>query len=183
MQLNYRRLFIGIPLSPALKKRLRREFEVWPEEATLPTREDNLHVLLFHLGFILEDNIYDISEKIRLVTEGIAAFDIAFTEIEGVESEEDPKMIHLSGEPSEELRILRQELEKVFTNLTHDKKTFRPHVTLAKLKRAKWALLAPRPTIHKTVNFVEPVEEVVLYESLILDGKRTYEAIDHFPLA
>lgn len=183
MQLNYRRLFIGLPLSPALKKRLRREMERWPEEATLPTRETNLHVTVFYLGFILEDDIYDISQKIAAVTEGMPSFDLAFSRIEGIESEEDPKMIWLSGEPSDELRVLRQELERVFTNFTHDKKAFRPHVTLAKLKRARWAALPKKPIIQKDVNFVEPVEEVVLYESLIIDGKRTYEPIDTFPLS
>ncbi len=45
---QYRRLFLGVPLSHPLAKRLEREISVWPEEVTLPTRRENLHLLLHH---------------------------------------------------------------------------------------------------------------------------------------
>ena len=47
-----RRLFVGIPLSPQLKKRLVRESERFPKEAVLLTRPENLHVTVFFLGFV-----------------------------------------------------------------------------------------------------------------------------------
>ncbi len=183
MQPKYRRLFIGLPLSNQLKKRLSREEAIWPEIATLPTRSENLQVTLMHLGFLLEDDIFEVAEKIRLAVSDIPAFDIYFEKIELFESPENPKMIYLTGQGNEELLDLHRALEAAFTNKTHDARSFRPHVVLAKLKKAKWLALSPTPKVEKVVNLGESIDEVVLYESLSIDGKRTYEPIDTFPLS
>ncbi|MCW1888763.1 MAG: 2'-5' RNA ligase family protein, partial [Candidatus Moranbacteria bacterium] len=111
MQPKYRRLFIGLPLSNQLKKRLAREEAIWPEIATLPTRSENLSVNLMHLGFLLEDDIFEVSEKIRLAVANIPTFDIYFEKIELFESPENPKMIYLTGQGSEELLDLHRALE------------------------------------------------------------------------
>jgi 2'-5' RNA ligase len=182
MQPRYRRLFIGIPVSPHLRKRLLDEVSKWPELATLPTRTENLHILLHHLGFLLEDDIFEVTEKITEAIKDIQAFDIALDQITLVESSDNPKEIWLSGGESVELRTLKQVITDAFTNKTHELQTFSPHVILAKIKKSKWLQLDPAPEVERVVNFIEPVDEVVLYESLALDGKRTYEAIDTFPL-
>jgi 2'-5' RNA ligase len=182
MQPRYRRLFIGLPLSEQLRKRIGREIPLWPEIATLPTRSENLHVPLMHLGFLLEDDIFDVTEKIRLAVAEVPSFDLYFDTIELFEDSANPKMIYLSGQECEELLSLHQALEDVFTNKTHDAKSFRPHVVLAKIKKAKWLALEPNPAIDKKVNLGESINEVVLFESLTIDGKRTYEAIATFPL-
>ena len=182
MQPRYRRLFIGIPVSPLLRKRLARDVSLWPEEVTLPTHNENLHILLHHLGFLLEDDIFDVTEKITDAVKDIPAFDIALDQISLVESAENPKEIWLRGGDSEELLALKQAITDTFTNKTHELQTFSPHVILAKIKKNKWLKLDPAPKVEREVNFIEPVDEVVLYESLSLDGKRAYEAIATFPL-
>ena len=91
-------------------------------------------------------------------------------------------MAWLTGEASEKLKTLRENVEKAFDAFITEKKAYRPHVTIAKFKRAKWAALPERPVIGKEVNFVEPIDSIVLYESTVLDGKRRYEPIDTFPL-
>lgn len=182
MQPKYRRLFIGLPLSSQLKKRIGREEATWPEVATLPTRSENLQVTLMYLGFLLEEDIFDVTEKIRLAIAEVPSFDIYFEKIELFESPENPKMIYLTGKECDELLSLHQALEGAFTNKTHDAKSFRPHVTLAKIKKAKWLALTPQPVIDKEVNLGESIDEVVLFESLTLEGKRTYEPIASFPL-
>ena len=182
MQPQYRRLFIGIPLSHPLTKRLGREASQWPEEATLVTRGENLHLLLHHFGFILEEDIYSVSEKLREALGDKEAFDIHFDTIMLHESEENPKEIWLSGGESEELLDLKKTIDTLFTHKTHELRSFRPHVILAKLKKNRWLKLTPAPQIAKEVNFAEPVDKGVLYESLTIDGKRTYEAVDTFPL-
>ncbi|TXI33769.1 MAG: RNA 2',3'-cyclic phosphodiesterase, partial [Candidatus Moraniibacteriota bacterium] len=52
-----RRLFVGLPLSRELKKRLVREMDAFPKEASLLTREENLHVTVFFLGFVHEGEV------------------------------------------------------------------------------------------------------------------------------
>lgn len=182
MQPHYRRLFIGISLSHPLAKRLEREVLVWPEEVTLPTRKENLHILLHHFGFLLEEDIFEVSEKIRTALEGVEAFDVHLDTMTLHESPENPKEIWLTGPHSEDLLKLKQNLNEAFTNKTHELKTYSPHVILAKLKKNRWLKLEPIPVVEKSVNFVEPVNEIVLYESLMIDGKRAYEAVDTFLL-
>lgn len=177
-----RRLFVGIPLSPELRKRLRREMADWPDEAVLRTAEDNLHVTLMFLGFVHEEDVPEMCAKVGEVCQDIAAFDLSFTGIRLLDNDENPKMIWLTGEPSEELKTLREELEKEFSAFVTEKKAYRPHVTLAKIKKPKWLALAEKPVLRESVHLVEPVDTVAVFESLSIDGKRRYEQIDTFGL-
>ncbi|MEI9966970.1 MAG: RNA 2',3'-cyclic phosphodiesterase [Candidatus Moraniibacteriota bacterium] len=182
--MNYakRRLFIGIPLSDALRKRLARGASAFEGEAFLPVRPENYHVTLLFLGFVSEEEMYTVSQKIETALEGISSFDLSFDRIQAVDDPADPKMIWLSGEPNDALRMLREALEKAFGTFVAEKKSFRPHVTLAKIKRSKWRAHPPTENLEQTVHFVEPVESVALFESTVIDDKRSYEIIDSFPL-
>ncbi len=177
-----RRLFVGIPLSPELRKRLKREMTSWPKEAVLQTAEENLHITLLFLGFIQEGNVPYICARAGEACREIRSFELLFTSFQLLESDEHPKMIWLSGEPSEELKRLREALEKAFSSFIVEKKVYRPHVTLAKIKKTKWSTLRKKPVLREAVRFVEPVDTVSVFESLVIDGKRRYEPIDTFPL-
>lgn len=178
-----RRLFIGIPLSPELKKRLRREMAPWPKEAVLQTAEDNLHVTLLFLGFVHEEDVPKMCAIVGEVCKNLPAFELSFTSLRLLDDDEHPKMILLSGEPSEELKNVREAMEKAFSAFITEKKSYRPHVTLAKIKKQKWLALTNKPKLKDNVLFVEPVDAVCVFESLVIDGKRRYEPIDTFMLA
>lgn len=177
-----RRLFVGIPLSPALRKRLMREMQTWPEEAVLLTAEENLHVTLFFLGFVLDEQIGEVCAKVAEACRDIESFELSFNSMELMDDEEHPKMIWLAGEASDELRKLRESVEKAFSSFVAEKKAYRPHVTLAKIKKPKWLALPEKPKLKEKVLFIEPVDTVCVFESLSLDGKRRYEPIDTFAL-
>lgn len=177
-----RRLFVGIPLSPQLRKRLMREMQTWPEEAVLLTAEENLHVTLFFLGFVNEEQVPEVCAKVGEACEGMVSFELDFTGMKLLDDDEHPKMIWLTGEASEDLRQLREAMEKVFSSFVAEKKAYRPHVTLAKIKKPKWLKLAQKPKLKEQVSFVEPVDTVCVFESLSINGKRRYEPIDTFPL-
>ena len=180
MRYPRRKLFIGLPLSSALRKRLSREVGIWPKEAIIPTREENLHITLLFLGYVYEEQIPQVSEKLSLAVDGVEMFELSKMEL--MDSAENPKMIWLTGEPSEELRILREQIEKAFSTFVAEKKTYRPHITLAKVKKPKWIALEKKPVLKESLNFIESIDSVVLFESLDIDGKRHYEPIDTFPL-
>lgn len=177
-----RRLFVGIPLSAPLRKRLAQMAQVWPSEAVLVTAPENLHVTLFFLGFVREEDIAEVCRKVGEVCEATEAFELSFEGMTLVESEAAPKMIWLSGKASEPLRHLREAIEKAFSAFIIEKKSYRPHVTLAKIKKSKWLKLTHKPELSETVQFVEPVDTVAVFESLSLDGKRRYVEIDTFSL-
>jgi len=177
-----RRLFVGIPLSSPLRKRLMQEMETWPKEAVLRTMEENLHVTLFFLGFVQEEEVGEMCRRVGEVCQNVESFDLEFTGIKLMESEESPKMIGLTGEASDELRILLQKIEQAFSSFINEKKVYRPHITLAKIKKSKWLKLETKPVLKDKLSLMETVENIAVFESLSLDGKRRYEAIDTFPL-
>lgn len=177
-----RRLFVGIPLSKELKKRLVREMDAFPKEATLLTREENLHVTVFFLGFVHEEQVADVCARVGAVCADLESFELEFTGIKLMESAENPKMIWLEGNASEGLKRLREEVEKEFSSFVVEKKLYSPHVTLAKLKKQKWLALPEKPVLKEKLHLMEPVDTVCVFESLSLDGKRRYEPIDTFAL-
>jgi 2'-5' RNA ligase len=177
-----RRLFVGIPLTQALKKRLVREMAAFPKEAVLLTREENLHVTVFFLGFVHEEQVAEVCAKVGEACEDLHSFELEFTGLKLMESPENPKMIWLEGVASEGLKQLREEVEKTFASFITEKKSYRPHVTLAKIKKQKWLKLSEQPELKETLHLIEPVDTVCVFESLSLDGKRRYEPIDTFSL-
>lgn len=177
-----RRLFVGIPLSPELRKRLKREMLSWPKEAVLQTAEENLHVTLMFLGFVQEEDIPEMCATVGGACEEHQAFELSFTGMELQDSAENPKMIWLSGEASEELKKLRESLEKAFSTFVVEKKIYRPHVTLAKIKKSKWLTLEKKPILKEKLFLIESIDTIAVFESLTIDGKRRYEQIDTFHL-
>lgn len=173
---------MGIPLSAPLRKRLTQEMQTWPKEAILRTAEENLHVTVFFLGFIQEEHIGEICARVGEVCKDVESFELAFTGMKLLENEESPKMIWLTGEVNDALRILLEKIEKAFSSFVAEKKSYRPHITLAKIKKSKWLKLAEKPKLKESLSIIEPVDTLAVFESLTLDGKRRYEQIDTFPL-
>ena len=50
------------------------------------------------------------------------------------------------------------------------------------MKKARFQALDPKPTIEKDIRLVESVDTVVVYESIMEDGKRKYMPIESVPL-
>lgn len=156
--------------------------EAWPKEAVLFTAPENLQVTLFFLGFVREENVAEVCARVSSVCRDIESFELEFSGMKLMESEETPKMIWLTGEPSEALRLILESIEKEFSAFITEKKIYRPHVTLAKIKKSKWLKLVEKPVIKEKLFMVESIDTIAVFESLSLDGKRRYEQIDTFPL-
>ncbi|OGI14133.1 MAG: 2'-5' RNA ligase [Candidatus Moranbacteria bacterium RIFCSPHIGHO2_12_FULL_54_9] len=178
-----RRLFVGIPLSAPLRRRLTQEMEEWPKDAVFRTAQENLHVTLFFLGFVQEEQVPEVCAKVGEACRDTESFELIFNGMRyDVDDAEAPKMIWLAGEANDALKHLLETIEKAFSAFVAEKKVYRPHVTLAKIKKSKWLKLAEKPKLKETLSIVEPVETIAVFESLSLEGKRRYEQIDTFPL-
>lgn len=177
-----RRLFLGIPLSPALARRLEREmrvFEGWP---IIPTRKQNLHVTVLFLGFVAEENLPDIVTAVQAAVIGVEPFELRFERIGFYPDDLHPTAVFLSGEEQSTLLTLRQNLDRELGYLVPEKKSFRPHVTLGKIRRGRYEALTEKPNFTKEVNLVEPVSSIVLFESVSEEGKREYTPLEEFSL-
>lgn len=177
-----KRLFVGISISPPLLKRLSREQEVFGAWPIIPTRKENLHVTVLFLGFVAEENLGEILPSVEAAVQGVGAFELLFHRIGFFPDDTHPTAVFLFGEENEALLTLRQNLDRELGYLVPEKKSFRPHVTLGKIRRGKFEALTEKPTLEKPVHFVEPVSSVTLFESTSVDGKRVYIPIAEFPL-
>jgi 2'-5' RNA ligase len=182
--MNEHKLFFGIPLSGRLRKRLAQDAKEWEKYPIFLTRPDNLHVTVLFLGFVKPEAIADISEAAREACACVEPFDMLFSGIELAPESDDPKMIWLSGEPSEELRLLRTAFERAFSEKLAENKSFRPHVTLARIRRNLWNALPEesKPAFPIRVALSEPVSSVVLFESVSSGVNRQYLPMEEFPL-
>ena len=179
--LNTRRLFVGIPLSSRLQKRLSAEIARFEHLPIIPTRNGNFHITLMFLGFVNEEAIPEIVEALEDAVEDIEPFEVDLSEIRA-EPLSHPSMVWFAGEPSEDLVRLRNAVASALAYLTPESKAFRPHVTLAKIRRGKYEALETKPEFDKSLHVIEPVDSIALFESTTVDGKRAYLPLAEFPL-
>lgn len=182
MNMNPHRLFVGLELSPVLTKRLAREVVSWENPSLRLVSPKNWHVTLLFLGQRSEEDLAPLLETLERITADVSAFEIRFDRLALVPDEGAPKYLSLSGEASEELRLLRQTLERGLGYLTPERKSFQPHVTLGAVKRGRGQAREEKWPPTKRVNLVEPIDRVILFESVMTERGRTYEALGVFPL-
>jgi RNA 2',3'-cyclic 3'-phosphodiesterase len=130
-----RRLFVAINLPEDVKNRLGRKIE---KGQTLPVRwarKENLHLTLAFLGYVDDQQIEPLIIRIKQALDNCAGFDLSFDAIALGPDREDPKMIWLTGAGSRELTVLHEKVGQAVGFLVREHKTFRPHVTLGKIRR------------------------------------------------
>ena len=178
-----KRLFVAISLPEDIKKRLFRFVE--KEYKDLPvkwSRQENLHVTLNFLGYILDENVLSICQSIQDIAEKIQSFELQFTGIEPGPSSERKKMIWTVGEKSEELSELKYQLDKALGFFVRGKRDFNPHINLGRIKKEKWRKILPEPSVARSLKFSIPVSSIELFESKFEKGKRIYYILESFSL-
>ncbi len=173
-----RRIFIGISLPDDVKKRLNQRILKWEELPVKWSLPDNLHVTLSFLGFVDDESLADICLTVQEAAQNFESFDIDFEGIGLGPNPEDPKMIWLFGEANEELRKMQTEIEKSLNIFVSEKKEFKPHITLGKIDKAKWKVLAERPKIEEKLRIFIPVESVDVFESKIEKGRTRFTVLE-----
>lgn len=181
--MNRRKLFIGISVDDETASRLRRKLESFSDLPVIWTPKENMHITLVFLGHVDDDRLTEITSALNESCEGMEPFDIGLSRITLGPDTEMPKTIWVEGEASEELKRLQRHIEISLGALTREKNAFRPHVTLGRIKRAKWNALKEKPSIAQDVRFSVPVSTVSLFESIVEDKHRRYVPIDSVDLS
>ena len=178
-----RKIFISINLPEQPKKRLLTAVELWKELPVKWVKEQNLHLTLFFLGFVSDDFIGEICDKVRRATMQTEVFDLEFTEIALAPTKENPKMIWLTGRASEKLRILQENVEKELGTFVVSKKSFRPHVTLGRIRNHKWNAQKEKPEIFAKFPLTLPVNSVEIMASDFAGDGPEHTIIESCPLS
>ncbi len=194
--LNYkfmkRKLFLGVDVEPHLKKMLDQKIEKNWKDLDFPIRwyrKESYHINLVFLGWVDEDSVIDLSRQLYEVCLNFPSFDVEFEKIKLAyknnsqdNDQRDAKMVWLEGAVSEELKELQKVLEESLNIHYIDRKSFRPHVTLGRMKAKKWAELEEFPEIDHEFKISMDVMNVTLFENGSKEGSPDYTPIDVFDL-
>jgi RNA 2',3'-cyclic 3'-phosphodiesterase len=177
-----RRIFIGISVPKEVKKRLVQKTEKWQEFPVVWTKPEKFHITLSFLGFIDDSALAEACDRVKEVAENFEAFDFDLNKIELGPDKGDPKMAWAVGDPSEELKKLQEEIEKALDIFKAEKKEFRPHLALGRIRKKKWDELAEKPKIEEKINYLIPVESVEIFETKLDRAEGEYFIFESCPL-
>lgn len=177
-----RKIFISINISDKIKNRLVSATQQWQNLPVKWVRKENLHITLAFLGYIDDEKIAEICLAVKELSKEEATFEIELDKIELGPDEKEPKFIWLSGIPSEELRSLVAKIEKEVFISSLEKKSFRPHITLGKIRKEKWEALEEKPEINKKFSVIIPVESIDVMASKFSKSGSVYDVIESCPL-
>ncbi|MFA7466620.1 MAG: RNA 2',3'-cyclic phosphodiesterase [Parcubacteria group bacterium] len=178
-----RKIFIGVSLPGEVKKRLMRKIEKWEDLPIRWSSEENLHLTLAFLGHVDDDLIMGICDGVRDAVSGVDMFDVSLDKIElGPIRDENANLVWFTGEASDDLKRLVENIEKELGIFRSEKKSFRPHITLGRIRKHKWEKLEEKPDIAEDFSVLLPIESVQIFESAEIEGKRKFSVIDSHEL-
>ena len=166
-----RKIFISINIRERDKRRLLKATEIWRDFPIKWTKEQNFHITISFLGHVSDDSVGEISEKVRKAVKSSEIFDLEFSEIILGPTAKKPQVVWLTGNMSDELRILQENIEKSLGIFVVSKKTFCPHITLGRIRKNKWESLEKTPEIFSKFSMIVPVESIeVMASDFSVDG-------------
>jgi RNA 2',3'-cyclic 3'-phosphodiesterase len=178
-----RKIFISLDFPDKAKNRLANFSQKWQDLPVKWTRAQNLHLTLVYLGFVETEDIPQICEAAARAANQNNIFDVELDSIRLFPDATDPKMICLVGQNNDDLKNLVSSIENALDISRGPKKTFRPHITLGRLRKHKWEAQAVKPDIDEKFSLSISVETVAIMAS-DFDGKENeYSVIESCPLS
>jgi len=184
-----KRLFVAINLPEKIKEEIYSYQKEWLELPCRWTKKDNLHITLVFLGYVMDEELPEITEIIREVCLKNQPFFVNFRKIYyAPKNKKIPRMIWLEAEKSFELlkiqKELKESLEEKILNIEKEERSFSPHLTLARIKQ--WELrrleLEEIPEINKDIFLNFKVKKIDLMESRLKRTGPDYFILESFSL-
>lgn len=182
--MKQRKIFLGVSIPRDVSKRLARILAPWQHLPFRFTKESNMHITLLFLGHVLDESVAKTCLQVETVCQNMTAFDVDLNTITLVpEQGKEAKQLWFMGDANEELKGLREALEKALGMFSAEKKMFRPHVTLGRVRKNLWQELELFPKMHESFSVFLPIDSVIVYESIFQKGEGlVYEVLAECPL-
>lgn len=145
------------------------------------TNPDNIHITLAFLGDTKEKQVKSIGAILKKRCEGSGSFELILKGSGVFKSFKDPRIIWTGIEPSEKMIHLNQLVKTGLTEsgIVIEDRPFKPHLTLGRVKHIGDTDALKR--LLESYNDMEiqkvPVNEVILYESILLQTGPLYKPI------
>jgi len=150
------------------------------------TATDNIHITLVFIGDTEDRMIAAINSMLKDKCEGSGTFELILRGSGVFKSLSDPRIIWTGIDPSEKLMqlnsIIVNGLRETGTKI--EERPFNPHLTLGRIKHLNDNTIL-KPLLDRFQNTViqkVPVNEVILYESILKPEGPFYKTINKFNL-
>jgi len=183
------RIFIAINLPEEIKKKLSDYQSKWPELPCRWTKKENLHLTLFFLGYLTDEEVGEVCKITREVASKYSPFSISLDKIlYGPPKKMPPRMIWVQGEKLKVLSDLKEELEKSLTEsirFSPESREFSPHLTLGRIKTWQWRQIEPedRPEVEENISLSFNVNSIEVMESKLKRSGPEYTILESVELA
>jgi RNA 2',3'-cyclic 3'-phosphodiesterase len=163
----------------SLKSGLSKDLIKW-------TNPDNIHITIAFLGDTEEKMIRSVSAMLKEKCHGSGKFELIIKGSGVFRNRSDPRIIWTGIEPSEKLLFLNEVIMSGLRelNVKLEDRPFNPHLTIGRIKHLddKETL---KVLIEQYQNYeiqIIPVNEVILYESILLQSGPVYIPISSVSL-
>jgi RNA 2',3'-cyclic 3'-phosphodiesterase len=146
----------------------------------------NLHITIKFLGEVKQENISSIIPKLKYVSRKYNGFEVLLKGVGIFKDFYHPKVLWFGLRNCGELEKIKNEIENSLGDLGFevDYRKFTPHLTVGRFKQA-----GSVKELQKLVNSNQdqyfqliPVNEIILFESLLKNEGTEYKIIESFPL-
>jgi len=169
------RIFIAVNLLEEIRNQLQKIQKKWADLPVRFTKKDSLHLTLFFIGYVDDERMVKICQKVREIGKRHESFVIKFNRICLGPPKKQPRLIWLEGERSEQLINLKRDIGKTlvarendaraFTEIERESKIFIPHITLARIRQLEWKKLSEKPIIDESSAINVSVNSIEVMES------------------
>ena len=176
-----RRIFIAINLPEKVKNRLGDYREKWinlDSKSIRWVRRSNLHITLLFIGYVDDNELYEIIEKTKKTAKNHESFLIDLERIILGPLDKTPRMFWVQGKISQELADLQNDLEKEIEQRQGRKHALRPHITLSRFKSG---LDLPKD-INEPFQASIPVESIEIMQSNLRRSGAEYSILESIQL-
>lgn len=170
------RIFVALRIAPEIAQELSRYGNGLEQFSVRPVPTADIHLTLVPPWN--EVSIADAVTKLRRETETCGAFTLAFRHIGYGPEPRRPRFLWAECVASNELAELRAALLRACGQV--DERSFRPHVTLARL-RDKGRAIARKHPVDQDLAFTQQVNTVALMQSPV-PGESGYKVLVSLPL-
>ncbi len=183
-----KRLFTAIKVTPSeeflgiyfrLKKSLHQDKIKWVDI-------DNIHITLKFFGETPVEKINDICDALENSVYDHEPFELSLRDVGIFGSSYKPRVIWLGIDESEELQGLAMDMKHELQLIGYepDRQNFVPHLTIARIKYIENKKFFQKVIDENKSGFIQkiPVEEIVLFESILHRTGPEYVVVERFIL-
>jgi RNA 2',3'-cyclic 3'-phosphodiesterase len=179
------RLFVGIELPETVRAAVDKARALLQPELKSAkwVRRENLHLTVKFLGYRPEETIGETEAALRAAVSGFRAFAVTVTDFGAFPSPKRARILWLGVSPDPKLQRLYEEIDRALERLglELEKRAFKPHITVARIKRPQPINLRAVGGQAKTEHRLE-IKAVTLFLSRLTPKGAEYVALARIEL-